>query len=521
MRRGHIAGHLVGVAFSSHTASGRRFGRIHPGVALSQSPMNPAFRSARLARGWHSQADVAAAYAAHAAALGEPGSIDVRQVRRWESAKPGWPNTHARRILAAMFQVPLEDLGFRPPHQPGREPVVGQEDAVDRRSFLNGVLGVSAGPLLGPPDQDRLAAALTHARRYTDHSLVAHLRAALDETARTDGSTGPRQALPAAMELLAVIDHLARDAAPAVRRELLVLGARAAEFTAWLHRDAGSPPHHTLYFHDRAIEWATITGDSPMHAYVLLRKAQATDRHDPVRMLDLAHTAARGPWTLPPRAQAEALQQEARALALNGASPDTVTRSLDEARHALDKAQPAEPASCTGPLCAGYTLDRLVAQTAISHREAGQASRAGRTLPAAPRPRPVRPQGPGVLHRPPLRRPRRRRRARPSRHHRTDRAAPGRRPRLRPGPHRTTAHRGPAAPARPAPRRQGTTPSPHRPDRARTRDHAVRNPVTRSITSACHRCVCGSAYPGSSCTAKPCCAPSSSTSSTGPPNTAR
>ncbi|MFJ3914436.1 XRE family transcriptional regulator [Streptomyces vinaceus] len=247
---------------------------------------------------------------------------------------------------------------------------------MDRRSFLNGVLGVSAGPLLGPPDQDRLAAALTHARRYTDHSLVAHLRAALDETARTDGSTGPRQALPAAMDLLAVIDHLARDAAPAVRRELLVLGARAAEFTAWLHRDAGSPPHHTLYFHDRAIEWATITGDSPMHAYVLLRKAQATDRHDRVRMLDLAHTAARGPWTLPPRAQAEALQQEARALALTGASPDTVTRSLDEARHALDKAQPAEPASCTGPLCAGYTLDRLMAQTAISHREAGQASRA-------------------------------------------------------------------------------------------------------------------------------------------------
>lgn len=335
-----------------------------------------AFRAARLARGWHSQADVAAAYVAHAAALSAPGSIDVRQVRRWESAKPGWPNTHTRRVLAAMFQMPLEDLDLRPPHQPAREPAVSQEDAVDRRSFLHGVRGVSAGPLLGPADQDRLAAALTQARRYTDHALVTHLRAALDETARTDGSTGPRQALPTAIELLAVIDHLARDAAPAVGRELLVLGARAAEFTGWLHRDAGSPPHHCLYFHDRAIEWATVTGDSPMHAYVLLRKAQATDRHDPVRMLDLAHTAARGPWTLPPRAQAEALQQEARALALTGASPDTVTRSLGEARHALDQAQPAEPASCTGPLCAGYTLDHLMAQAAISHREAGQASRA-------------------------------------------------------------------------------------------------------------------------------------------------
>ncbi|MGW6832301.1 hypothetical protein ACWGCI_02685 [Streptomyces sp. NPDC054949] len=113
-----------------------------------------------------------------------------------------------------------------------------------------------------------------------------------------------------------------------------------------------------------------------MHAYVLLRKAQATDRHDSARMLDLAHAAAHVPWTLPPRARAEALQQEARALALTGATPDTVSRTLYAAHHALDQAPPAEPASCTGPLCAGYTLDRLMAQSAISHREAGQPARA-------------------------------------------------------------------------------------------------------------------------------------------------
>ncbi|MFJ3174916.1 hypothetical protein ACIPJK_29550 [Streptomyces roseus] len=45
------------------------------------------------------------------------------------------------------------------------------------------------------------------------------------------------------------------------------------------HRDAGSPAHHAVYFHDRAIEWATVTRDSPRRAYVLLRKAQITDRH--------------------------------------------------------------------------------------------------------------------------------------------------------------------------------------------------------------------------------------------------
>ncbi|MFD9411254.1 XRE family transcriptional regulator [Streptomyces sp. NPDC059989] len=230
-----------------------------------------------------------------------------------------------------------------------------------RRSFLGGFV-VGAAPLLNPTGQGRLAAALANARRYSDHALVGHLRSALDEAARSDGRTGPRQALPTALELLAVIDELARDTRSSIRRELLMVGARAAEFTAFLHRDAGSPPQVTLYFHDRAIEWASITGDGPMHAYVLLRKAQAADRGDAARMLDLA--------------RADALQQEARALALTGAPPRSVARTLGQAHDALAAAAPAEPATCTGPLCAGYSENRLMAQSAICHREAGQPQQA-------------------------------------------------------------------------------------------------------------------------------------------------
>lgn len=342
---------------------------------MSQIPGNPAFRTARLERGWPSQTDVADAYAARAAALGEPDTIDARQVRRWESAKPGWPNTSARRVLTAMFGIPLEELGFRPHHTGGRPGEMTTQDAVRRRSLLQGVLG--AAPLLTGAGRERLTASLRHARsrRYADRALVGHLATALDEVARADGSTGPRQALPAATELLALIEQLARETPVSVRHELLGVGARAAEFTAWLHRDAGAPPHVAGFFYDRVVEWATVTGDGPMHAYVLLRKAQAAG-DDPARMLDLARTAAHGPWQLPPRARAEALQQEARALALSGAAPDTVARTLDQARHALGQAGPAAPASCTGPLCAGYSEERLMAQAAISHREAGQPARA-------------------------------------------------------------------------------------------------------------------------------------------------
>ncbi|MEU1826683.1 XRE family transcriptional regulator [Streptomyces abikoensis] len=343
---------------------------------MSQTqPGNAKFVAARLQRGWHSQTDVAEAYQQHAALLGERATITVRQVRRWESPTPGWPNTLARRVLRNMFGMPLEELGFVPLQPVRRDTTAAapgrEDDSMRRRTVLGGILA-GATPLLDPHALEHLAAAVTSARRYADHHLVAHLRTALDEAARTDGRTGPRQALPAALGILGAIDEIARDAAPAVRRELLVVGARAAEFTAWLHRDAGDPPHIATFFHDRAIEWATLTGDGPMHAYVLLRKAQATDRDDAARMRDLAQAAVHGPWTLPPRAQAEALQQEARAMALTGTAPDVVARTLDHAHEALAAAPPAEPATCTGPLCAGYTTDRLMAQSAICHREAGQ-----------------------------------------------------------------------------------------------------------------------------------------------------
>ncbi|MEU1375962.1 XRE family transcriptional regulator [Streptomyces triculaminicus] len=348
---------------------------------MSQTqPGNAKFAAARLQRGWHSQANVAEAYEQHAALLDERATITVRQVRRWESSAPGWPNTLARRVLRSMFGgMSLEELGFvplQPARRPGTPATLGRkEDAVRRRTFLGGILA-GATPLLDPPALEHLSAAVASARRYADHHLVAHLRTALDEAARADGRTGPRQALPAALGILGAIDEIAREAAPDVRRELLVVGARAAEFTAWLHRDAGDPPHIATFFHDRAIEWATVTGDGPMHAYVLLRKAQATERDDAARMRDLAQAAIHGPWTLPPRAQAEALQQEARAMALTGTAPHVVARTLDEAHAALADAPPAEPATCTGPLCARYTTHRLMAQSAICHREAGQPERA-------------------------------------------------------------------------------------------------------------------------------------------------
>ncbi|MGA4558825.1 XRE family transcriptional regulator [Uniformispora flossi] len=244
-----------------------------------------------------------------------------------------------------------------------------------RRTFLGSALG--AIPLFDVDALEHLAAATRDAGRYSDQALVEHLRNALDDVAGLDGRMGPRRALPATLGILAVIANTARDARPDLRADLLRLGARGAELAGWLHKDGGAPAHDTAYWHQQSKEWAALTGDGAMHAYVLLRQAQATDPAQPTRMLDLARGATTGPWTLPPRPRAEALQQEARALALAGAPLTAVERTLDRAHAALDQAAPVTaPPTCTGPLGDGFTADRLMVQTAICYREAGHPERA-------------------------------------------------------------------------------------------------------------------------------------------------
>ncbi|WP_280666020.1 MULTISPECIES: helix-turn-helix domain-containing protein [unclassified Kitasatospora] len=341
-----------------------------------QTTANWKFVAARVERGWCTQEDFAEAYNAAASALQSKAQISVRQIRRWESGQTTWPNKDARSVLPKMFGVSLEQLGFIPRASvPRRLDAPSDlkpdlEDHVLRRTFVGGLVAAAA-PLLDLAALDHLTAATRDAHRYSDQQLVEHLRGALDETARADVLLGPHRAMPAALGILSVINTAARDAKPDVRRQLLNLGARAAEFTAWLHRDAGSPDQTTGYWYGQSKEWATFTGDGAMHAYVLLRQAQALGRNDPARILDLAGAATSGPWTLPPRPRAEAFQQKARGLAMTGAGEEEIRRVLDQAHAALDQAAPPSGApSCTGPLGDGYTRTRLLVQSAICWREA-------------------------------------------------------------------------------------------------------------------------------------------------------
>jgi hypothetical protein len=69
-----------------------------------------------VAAGYNSQQDLADALTRNAKQLGIRGlSIGVRQVRRWESENPPWPQPDCQRVLVHLLGQGMEVLGFTPP----------------------------------------------------------------------------------------------------------------------------------------------------------------------------------------------------------------------------------------------------------------------------------------------------------------------------------------------------------------------------------------------------------------------
>jgi hypothetical protein len=92
-----------------------------------------------VAAGFNSQQDLADALTEHAKGMGIRGlSIGVRQVRRWESDNPPWPQPDCQRVLVHLLGQNLEALGFTPPW--GAEGVA--PDPIRRRPVAGGAATV-------------------------------------------------------------------------------------------------------------------------------------------------------------------------------------------------------------------------------------------------------------------------------------------------------------------------------------------------------------------------------------------
>ncbi|MFJ4646812.1 transcriptional regulator [Streptomyces bobili] len=83
---------------------------------MPRSTGNIRLKAARVAAGFNSQQDLADALTESAKRLGIRGlSVGVRQVRRWESDSPPWPQPDCQRVLTHLLGQNMESLGFTAP----------------------------------------------------------------------------------------------------------------------------------------------------------------------------------------------------------------------------------------------------------------------------------------------------------------------------------------------------------------------------------------------------------------------
>ncbi|GGQ02436.1 transcriptional regulator [Streptomyces mutabilis] len=113
---------------------------------MSRPTGNVRLKAARVAAGFNSQQDLADALTEHARRMGIRGlSVGVRQVRRWESVNPPWPQPDCQRVLVHLLGQSVEALGFVPPWgSEGPKP-----DAVRRALAAGGTAGLGLAVTTG------------------------------------------------------------------------------------------------------------------------------------------------------------------------------------------------------------------------------------------------------------------------------------------------------------------------------------------------------------------------------------
>ncbi|WP_436738494.1 transcriptional regulator [Streptomyces sp. BBFR102] len=90
---------------------------------MSRPIGNTRLKAARVAAGYNSQQALADVITRTGPQLGIRGlAVGVRQVRRWESANPPWPQPDVRRVLTHVLCQDVEDLGFTAPWDAGQGP---------------------------------------------------------------------------------------------------------------------------------------------------------------------------------------------------------------------------------------------------------------------------------------------------------------------------------------------------------------------------------------------------------------
>lgn len=182
----------------------------------------------------------------------------------------------------------------------------------------------------------------------TEPALADSLLITLDQYAMTDNLAGPHPLLPIVEQQVRFTEQLLIGSRGRGHAQMLYVSARFAEFTGWLHQDAGDL-RAAMKWSNTALDLAYEASDAHLVSYIRMRKSNiASDARKPDLAVAFARAALQHPGLLTPRPRAVALRREAHGYALAG-DYDACARALDHAfQHATDAADEADIAPyCT------------------------------------------------------------------------------------------------------------------------------------------------------------------------------
>ena len=176
----------------------------------------------------------------------------------------------------------------------------------------------------------------TGGNHAADEAPLEIFRGLFDQFRQLGQTASSSLVLPALIAQTHTLRGLAAQRSSRAGRDVLVLGARYAEYAGWMAQESGDD-RAALWWTDRAVEMAAAGADHDLATYALVRRALITFyRGDAQRTIEMASQAQHA--TVPPRIRGLAAQRVAQGHALAG-DYDACMRSLDEARELLSTAR--------------------------------------------------------------------------------------------------------------------------------------------------------------------------------------
>ncbi|MET9415427.1 hypothetical protein ABZY03_14835 [Streptomyces klenkii] len=330
---------------------------------------NPKIRAVREEQFHMSRSEFAGLINQQGARMGENTGCTSRVIATWEDGDVSCPRPVYRRILAALTGESLHALGFSSPQRPARRTVFtsdrfdGQEQGVDRRSFVSGLAALGFCPERGTPR--KIGAVEVRTVRQTVRRLKQ-----LDERMGGDNlSVDARRALGALNRLI----NTARYTESTGRKLRSAFGDLAV-LTGWLSYDADRVQDAWAYYH-QSLYQARMAEDPEVEVHAYAQMSMAAARNGmPRDAVDLARMGQRvSARHVPPRLMSLLTLREAWGWSRLGDSKEC-RAALARAYRSFDRG----PSDEDPPWIDFYSLSELDGLAATCHAELGETAVAQR-----------------------------------------------------------------------------------------------------------------------------------------------